>query len=125
MEPEHEEAAAEWYKKYENDQGFRVEQNQYLFERAPGGEGYDDALIEAAQELASQARGRLETAGHDGIHYKNVVEGGTAWVAFAPNQIKSAWAQEFNPQKEQFTASKHASNMQVVQLDALPKDTKS
>jgi len=82
-----------------------VEQNQYLFERAQGGEGYDDALIEAAQELASQARGRLETAGHDGVHYKNVVEGGTAWIAFAPNQIKSAWAQEFNPQKEQFTAS--------------------
>jgi 8-oxo-dGTP pyrophosphatase MutT (NUDIX family)/GNAT superfamily N-acetyltransferase len=105
MEPEHEEAAAEWYKKYENDATFRAEQNRYLFERAPGGEGYDDALIEAAQELASQARGRLETAGHDGVHYKNVVEGGTAWIAFAPNQIKSAWAQEFNPQKEQFTAS--------------------
>src|SRR5271166_6235655 len=60
---------------------------------------------EAAQELASQARGRLETAGHDGIHYKNVVEGGTAWIAFAPNQIKSAWAQEFNAQKPQFTAA--------------------
>src|SRR5271166_2856130 len=102
---EAEAAAQEWYNKYENDVAFRTEQNRYLFEEAGGGEGTDDLLLEAAQELASQARGRLETAGHDGIHYKNVVEGGTAWIAFAPNQIKSAWAQEFNAQKPQFTAA--------------------
>ena len=85
MEPEQEAAAQEWYNKYEKlTARFRGEQNRYLFEQARGGEGYDDLLVEAAQELASQARGRLETAGHDGIHYKNVVEGGTAWVAFAP-----------------------------------------
>ena len=109
MEPEQEEAAQEWYSKYENDQSFRVEQNQYLFERAQGGEGYDDELREAAYELASEARQRLEMAGYDGIRYKNVVEGGTAWIAFAPNQVKSAWAQEFNPRDPRFTASKEAS----------------
>lgn len=102
---ENEEAASEWYQKYENDQSFRTEKNRYLFEQAPGGEGYDDELRDAAYELAAQARGRLEAAGHDGIHYKNVVEGGTAWIIFDPRQAKSVWAQSFNPIDPRFTAS--------------------
>jgi hypothetical protein len=102
---EGEAAINEWYNKYENDQAFRTEKNRFLFEEARGGEGSDDLLRDAAYELASQARQRLEAAGYDGIHYKNVVEGGTAWVEFEPNQIKSVWAQSFNPRDPRFTAS--------------------
>lgn len=97
-----------WYDKYDSDTAFRVEQNTYLFEQHRRAEGDDSVLDEAAYDLASQARGRLETAGHDGIHYKNVVEGGTAWIAFDPRQVKSAWAQSFNPFDPRFTASKNA-----------------
>jgi 8-oxo-dGTP pyrophosphatase MutT (NUDIX family) len=115
---EDEEAASEWYNRYESDQAFRTEQNRYLFEQAPGGEGYDDDLRDAAYELAAQARQRLETAGHDGIHYKNVVEGGTAWIIFDPRQAKSVWAQSFNPIDPRFTASVESD---AAEIKVVPK----
>lgn len=104
-EPEQEEAAQQWYQKYQNDQGFRVEANRYLFERHRSEEGEDDMLRSAAYDLAQHAKQRLRNTGHDGIHYQNSVEGGTAWTVFDPNQVKSAWASDFSPNSNQFTAS--------------------
>jgi RNA:NAD 2'-phosphotransferase (TPT1/KptA family)/GNAT superfamily N-acetyltransferase/ADP-ribose pyrophosphatase YjhB (NUDIX family) len=109
-EPEQEQAAQEWGEKYENDQAFRTEVNRYLWEQHSTGseyEGEQDRLNSAAYDLAMQARNRLTTAGYDGVRYKNVVEGGHAWIAFAANQIKSVYSQ-FNPKDPSFTASKDA-----------------
>jgi len=97
----------EFFAKYENDQAYRSEQNRFLLEDYRPLDMEDDTLRNAAYELAMQARHRLEQAGHDGIRYKNVVEGGHAWVAFNPNQIKSVYSQ-FNPKDPRFTASKEA-----------------
>jgi hypothetical protein len=104
-----EEAVSQWYEKYENDAAFRAEQNRYLFEQHRNVEGDAELLEEAAYDLASQAKSRLTTAGHDGVRYKNVVEGGHAWIAFAPDQIKSVYSQ-FNPKDPRFTASKNSSS---------------
>jgi hypothetical protein len=50
----------------------------------------DEPTYETAQEMARKYRDHLMSKGHDGIKYKNEVEGGTSWVAFRPEQIKSA-----------------------------------
>jgi hypothetical protein len=76
----------EWNNKYENDPEFRSEQNQWILEHAE----QDDTLNEFAQDLARIAKSKLEEEGYDGIKYKNEVEGGTSWIAFSPEQIKSA-----------------------------------
>ncbi len=104
-----EQAAQDWDNKYNSDTQFREETNRYLLERHRPEEGEDDLLVSAAQDLAMTAKSKLQMAGYDGIHYKNVVEGGTAYIAFEPNQIKSAWAAQFDQQKAEFTASKQAS----------------
>ena len=108
---ESEKQAQEWDNKYNNDTGFREETNRYLLERHRPEEDEEDMLVSAAQDLAMTAKSKLMTAGYDGIHYKNVVEGGTAYIAFEPNQIKSAWASQYNPQMAEFTASKTAAGL--------------
>jgi hypothetical protein len=109
ISPEDEESstqkADEWYQEYDTDTTFRQGQNEWLFERMHPEEGEEEMLKDAAYDLAMQARTKLQAAGHDGIRYKNLVEGGVAWIAFEPNQIKSAFAQQYDPQKAEFTAA--------------------
>src|SRR5208337_858689 len=83
----------DFFQNYKTDQGYRAEQNRVLLEYYRPLDGEDDMLRDAAYELAMQARHKLEQAGHDGVRYKNKVEGGHAWIAFAANQIKSTWSQ--------------------------------
>jgi len=109
ISPEDEEGspqkADEWYREYDTDTAFRQGQNEWLFERMHPEEGEEEMLKDAAYDLAMQARAKLQAAGHDGIRYKNLVEGGVAWIAFEPNQIKSAIAQQYDPQRAEFTAA--------------------
>src|SRR5438034_3298340 len=83
----------EWLEKYEKDPEFRVEQNQWLFENYRPEEGEGDFLDSAAQDLARQAKDRLKEMGHDGMTYKNEVEGGTAYTAFESHQVRNAITQ--------------------------------
>jgi ribosomal protein S18 acetylase RimI-like enzyme len=96
-----------WNEKYNSDPAFRAEQHNWLFESHSPSEGEDSLLEEAASDLGFEARRRLEAAGHDGIRYKNVVEGGISWIAFDSNQIKSAIgnAGTFDPKSTSITAS--------------------
>ena len=94
----------QYYQKYENDQAFRVKENEYLMQQYRPMDMEDEMLRNAAYELAMQARHKLEQSGVDGIRYKNEVEGGHAWIAFAPQQIKGVHSQ-FNPQDQRFVAS--------------------
>jgi 8-oxo-dGTP pyrophosphatase MutT (NUDIX family)/RNA:NAD 2'-phosphotransferase (TPT1/KptA family)/GNAT superfamily N-acetyltransferase len=107
-DPEVQKKIEDYFQKYENDQSFRAGQNEFLLEHYRPMDMEEEYLRNAAYELAMEARRKLEAAGHDGVRYKNIVEGGHAWVAFAANQIKSAYAQEFNPKDPRFTASKTA-----------------
>ena len=92
VDPDDDEDAAhvEWMDKYDNDPDFRAEQNQWVFESMHHQEGEDELADEAAADLARQAKDRLRSQGYDGIRYKNEVEGGTSWIAFDPEQVKSA-----------------------------------
>jgi 8-oxo-dGTP pyrophosphatase MutT (NUDIX family)/GNAT superfamily N-acetyltransferase len=94
----------QYYQKYENDQAFRAKENEYLMQQYRPMDMEDEMLRNAAYELAMQARHKMEQSGVDGIRYKNEVEGGHAWIAFAPQQIKSVYSQ-FNPQDQRYTAS--------------------
>ena len=100
----------QWFQRYDTDDSFRMEQNRWLFERFTPEEGEDDLLHEAAHDLAMQAHGRLEAAGHDGIRYANEVEGGISWIVFSPSQAKSALgnAGAFDPSNPSMVASKQA-----------------
>ena len=69
---------------YDKSPAFRKKVNQYALEIA------DASDPSFAQEMAAKLRDHLISKGHDGIKYKNEVEGGTSWVAFKPEQIKSA-----------------------------------
>lgn len=81
--------AADWIKKYDNDVQFRKQQNAFIIDHANAfGEMLDGDGI--ARELADQAKARLKDEGFDGLKYNNQVEGGKAWVAFEPEQVKSA-----------------------------------
>lgn len=74
-------------KRYDKDAKFRKEVNEYSLNNGPRDE-YEDYSL--AQEMAESYRRHLISKGHDGIKYKNEIEGGTSWVAFDPRQIKSA-----------------------------------
>jgi hypothetical protein len=79
-----------WLNKYDNDENFRREQNGWMLSQHPDSLGYSDESDikeQLAQELGSQARDRLKEKGHDGVIYKNAVEGGHAAIAFEPDQI--------------------------------------
>jgi hypothetical protein len=83
----------QWLANYDKDPKFRAEQHEWLFEHYRPEEGEEDSLDNAAQDLAQQAKSRLKEAGHDGMVYKNEVEGGTAYTAFEPHQIRHAITQ--------------------------------
>lgn len=89
---EDEEAADEWMQKYESDKDFRRDQNRWIFEdaRLSDDEIGEHTLSTAAADLGSNARSRLRDFGHDGVVYKNRVEGGTSYIAFDPEQIRQA-----------------------------------
>jgi|GEM_PF-6262288 len=73
--------------RYEKDSGYR----RHINESVLGLEHEsDEPTYETAQEMARKLRDHLIAKGHDGIKYKNEVEGGTSWIAFDPRQIKSA-----------------------------------
>jgi ADP-Ribosyltransferase in polyvalent proteins len=80
-----------WMEKYDSDPEFRAEQNEWAFQwpHRSNFENENDLLSEAAAELARQAKERLHKMGHDGVIYQNEVEGGTSYIAFHPEQIKS------------------------------------
>lgn len=44
----------------------------------------------------------LEREGYDGVRYRNETEGGWAWIALEPGQIKSPFAKHFDPQSRDF-----------------------
>jgi hypothetical protein len=54
--------------------------------------GDDSAIADAAMELGSALVDKLRKQGHDGVSYKNDVEGGKgwSWIVFDQRQIKSA-----------------------------------
>ncbi len=82
--------------RYQNDPDFTLEVNTELQSIArdldnsspePSSWGMD-----LAREIAYEARRRMRAKGHDGIRYRNEVEGGWSWIAFDRGQIKSATA---------------------------------
>lgn len=85
---EDEEKAQEWYRQYDEDPESRRIINEAILSRSP--EGMEEVVHDARAELGREARSTLEAWGHDGVRYKNEVEGGTSWIAFDPGQIKSA-----------------------------------
>jgi hypothetical protein len=85
---EDEERAQEWYRQYDEEPEHRRIINEAILSRFP--EGSESAVRDAHAELGQEARSTLEAWGHDGVRYKNEVEGGTSWIAFDPTQIKSA-----------------------------------
>jgi GNAT superfamily N-acetyltransferase len=65
--------------------------------------------------------------GHDGIVYPNRIEGGESWVAFQPNQIKSAIGNSgaFDPNSNLVTAGKtvkRVPNVRHMELTTLKQD---
>jgi len=72
--------------KYKNNIEFRKNINQDVL-----GQESSDALS-FADYMAEEYRDGLIKDGFDGIQYKNMVEGGTSYIVFNPNQIKSATA---------------------------------
>lgn len=77
------------FEKYDNDGDFAAEVNDEALSQESQEE---DPTYELAQEMASDYRTNLQRDGVDGIRYENDIEGGMAWIAFEPGQIKSATA---------------------------------
>ena len=74
------------FEQYESDPDYRAEINQKALELE---QNEDEPVFELAREMANNYQMKLRDAGHDGIQYKNEVEGGTSYIAFEPTQIKS------------------------------------
>jgi hypothetical protein len=89
------------YKLYDMDPVAREEINQRALEI---GAQADEPDFSLSREMAETYRGNLQNKGYDGIIYENQVEGGLSYVAFQPQQIKSATANsgEFNPASPNF-----------------------
>ena len=94
----------EFLKKYDSEPEFRAEQHMWYLNVNSSDE---DTREDVARELASSGRSKLIQAGHDGIRYRNEVEGGVSWIAFRPNQIKSALGNvgKFSPRSPRITAA--------------------
>jgi hypothetical protein len=73
--------------KYDSDPNYREEINQRAIDMGQQADEPDHSL---AQEMAQQYRQKLQEKGHDGIKYRNEIEGGTSWIIFHPGQVKSA-----------------------------------
>ena len=78
--------------KYENDEDFRIEVNRYAMME---GSSRDEPDYSLAQEMASEFRGWMRRQGYDGVKYENEIEGGTSWIVFEPDQVKSALGSKF------------------------------
>ena len=63
---------------------YRISKNKMALKLATE----DDSSF--AEQMAEKYKNRLIENGYDGVKYKNEVEGGNSWIAFHPNQIKSA-----------------------------------
>src|SRR5437667_4192151 len=114
-----------WMHKYESDTDFRAEQHKWLFERYHPEEGEEDLLHEAAQDLAGDAKSRLEKMGHDGIRYKNEVEGGKSIVAFDSKQVRNALAEEGPYRSTERRVSARSAPLSATELQAAIKNRKA
>jgi hypothetical protein len=85
---------------YDSNEQTRITINQqameYVANMDSGGYDYTNHAAEFARELGQSAKEELIKHGHDGIKYKNDIEGGISWIAFFPNQIKSALGSKFS-----------------------------
>ncbi len=70
----------------------------------------DEDLYESVvRQLGEQAREELRAQGYDGVVYENVVEGGgDSYIAFSPEQIKSAIGSGFDPERAEIVYGGHA-----------------
>jgi len=100
----------EWLQNYESSASFRAMQYQWFLERSNASDNDRD---DVARDLAIDAKHRLRAAGHDGVRYKNEVEGGISWIVFEPNQIKSAIGNvgQYDPASASIAASLRVSSM--------------
>jgi len=96
----------EFYDRYDEDVEFRskvlydilVNLNSITEYWEPG---LDEEIMD---EFGSAAKVFLVKQGYDGVAYPNEVEfGGYSWIAFHPEQIKSAYASEFNPDSPRYS----------------------
>lgn len=98
IEPETEESDA-WLEKYDNDVDFRKEQNRWIFENVTSdSDAGDTAVVDAAADFGRDAKNRLQKMGHDGVSYKNKIEGGTGYIAFDEDQIRHALTEGPKPE---------------------------
>jgi hypothetical protein len=74
----------EFEKKYKTNEKFRKQANEDIL-----GEDHSDALS-FANYMATQYMESLVKDKIDGVEYQNLVEGGTSFIVFNPNQIKLA-----------------------------------
>ena len=73
---------------YDDDAEFRANVNRRADRLESQG---DDPTNEVKQALADEYRADLEEQGYDGIVYTNRVEGGTSYIVFQPEQVKSVF----------------------------------
>lgn len=98
-------AKAEKYDaRYERSANFRNDINRKAATIEAEG---DEPSFEVTQSLANAYRSQLREQGYDGIVYRNDMEGGTSYVIFDPEQVKSATGNEgaFNPKDPDITAA--------------------
>lgn len=73
--------------RYEEEEKFRREVNERALSACIQS---DDPIDTLAREMADYYRNTLIQLGHDGIVYENAIEGGISYIAFSPEQVKSA-----------------------------------
>lgn len=101
---------------YENNEEKKIEINMYAMSLANNmddGMGDVNHPVEYARDLGSTARSELIRAGYDGVKYKNDVEGGISWIAFQPNQIKSALSSAYTDDPDITKESLYESDRKV------------
>ena len=82
-----------WVERYETDAALRHEINEHVFLHRRTDPDEDPGLMLAeAAHFADAAREALIKLGHDGVCYRNGVEGGVSWIAFEPDQIIRAYS---------------------------------
>jgi diguanylate cyclase (GGDEF)-like protein len=90
--PSEEEALLEKiFDKYEKDSFFRAKVNRGFIANADYIFDHEEGREWLLADLGRQLKDDLIAQGHDGVIYKNEVEGGTSYIAFSPEQIKSVF----------------------------------
>ncbi|CAB4155935.1 hypothetical protein UFOVP1301_48 [uncultured Caudovirales phage] len=96
---------------------YRISKNKMALKLATE----DDSSF--AEQMAEKYKNRLIENGYDGVKYKNEVEGGNSWIAFHPNQIKSAVGNRgtFDPNEPDITKA-GGGDVDLPMDDALAKN---